>query len=50
MKQELEKLQKDFKKSVDDVKDVLKLDEVYQRFFSRKSGEKYHEKFERTHW
>ncbi|MBT3948648.1 phenylalanine--tRNA ligase subunit alpha [Candidatus Parcubacteria bacterium] len=39
MKQELEKLQKDFKKSVYDVKDVLKLDEVYQRFFSRKSGE-----------
>ncbi|PLX26136.1 phenylalanine--tRNA ligase subunit alpha [Candidatus Parcubacteria bacterium] len=39
MKQELENLQKDFKKAVDDVKDVLKLDEVYQRFFSRKSGE-----------
>ena len=39
MKDKLKQLKNDFKKSVDEVKDVLKLDEVYQRFFARKSGE-----------
>ncbi|MBI2437051.1 MAG: phenylalanine--tRNA ligase subunit alpha [Candidatus Magasanikbacteria bacterium] len=39
MKQQLQKIEQEFKKAIDGVGDVLKLDEVYQRFFSRKSGE-----------
>ncbi|HAT03385.1 MAG TPA: phenylalanine--tRNA ligase subunit alpha [Candidatus Magasanikbacteria bacterium] len=39
MKQQLEKLEQEFKKSISEVNDILKLDELYQRFFSRKSGE-----------
>ncbi len=39
MNKELEQLKKDFQKGIDEVKDFVKLDELYQRFFSRKSGE-----------
>ena len=39
MKEQLEKIKKDFLKAVVDVKDVLQLEELEQRFFSRRSGE-----------
>jgi len=39
MKSQLAKIKKEFKKAVGEVNDTLKLNEVYQRFFSRKSGE-----------
>jgi len=39
MQSNLEDLRKNFKKAVDEVNDVLKLEELYQRFFSRRSGE-----------
>jgi phenylalanyl-tRNA synthetase alpha chain len=39
MKPQLEKLQQEFKKAISEVNDTLKLDELYQRFFSRRSGE-----------
>jgi len=42
MKTKLEQLKKDFQHAIDDVNDTLKLDELYQRFFSRRSGELSH--------
>lgn len=39
MKDQLEKIKKQFEKDLNDVKDFLKLDELEQKFFSRKSGE-----------
>lgn len=39
MKDQLEKIKKQFEKDLNDVKDFLKLDEIEQKFFSRKSGE-----------
>lgn len=38
MKDQLEKLQKEFTKALRDVSDSLQLDELEQKFFSRKSG------------
>ncbi len=38
MKDQLEKIKKQFEKELNDVKDFLKLDELDQKFFSRKSG------------
>jgi phenylalanyl-tRNA synthetase alpha chain len=39
MKDQLEKLKKEFHKALDGVSDTLKLEELNQRFFSRRSGE-----------
>lgn len=39
MKENLEKIKKQFEKELGSVKDFLKLDEIEQKFFSRKSGE-----------
>ena len=39
MREDIEKLRQEFLQGVKEVKDTLKLDDLYQRFFSRKSGE-----------
>ncbi|MFH1946689.1 MAG: phenylalanine--tRNA ligase subunit alpha [Candidatus Magasanikbacteria bacterium] len=39
MKAQLEKLKKEFIKGLNEIKDVLQLEELEQKFFSRKSGE-----------
>ena len=39
MDEQLKKIKKEFIKAVDEVNDTLKLDELYNRFFSRRSGE-----------
>jgi len=39
MQKKLDKIKKEFIKAVDEVNDTLKLDEVYDKFFSRRSGE-----------
>lgn len=39
MKEQLEKIKRDFLKAVTEVKDVLQLEELEQKFFSRRSGE-----------
>ncbi len=39
MKKQLEQIKQDFQKGINDVKDFVKLDELHQRFFARKSGE-----------
>ncbi len=39
MREDIEKLRQEFLQGVKEVKDTLKLEDLYQRFFSRKSGE-----------